>query len=83
LVVNWTRFDPDDFDFEFNQDKLQAHGVSTDEAAQCFWNWFEVRRNRRFRNRYQISGRSDAGRDIKLIVQVTSRVIRVITGWPI
>ncbi|HYV41457.1 MAG TPA: hypothetical protein VEO02_06665 [Thermoanaerobaculia bacterium] len=82
-MVNWTKFDPASFEFEFDEDKLEAHGLTPDEVAQCFWNAFEVRCNKSFHDRYQIVGRTDAGRALKLIVQVKSRVIRVITGWPI
>ncbi len=82
-MVNWTNFHPSSFEFEFDEDKLEAHGVTPDEAAQCFWNVFDVRRNKSFHDRYQILGTTDAGRALKLIVHVKSRVIRVITGWPI
>jgi hypothetical protein len=45
-VVNWTRFDPAEFDFEFNEDKLAAHGITSDEAAEMLWNGFHPLRDK-------------------------------------
>ena len=82
-MVNWTRFDPDDFDFEFAISKLEAHDVSGEEAAEVFAKPFDVRRNKSYRDRYRITGTTDAGRLLLLIVHVQERRIRVITGWPL
>ncbi len=82
-MVNWNRFDPAAYDFEFNEDKLAAHGVNSYEAAEVFWNGCMVYRNKGARDRYQIVGCADSGRALKLIIQLSGKTIRVITGWPI
>jgi hypothetical protein len=33
-VVNWTRFDPDELELEFNENKLAAHDIRVTEAAE-------------------------------------------------
>jgi len=85
-VVDWRRFDPAEWDIEYDIDKLDAHQVAEVEAAEVIWNGFIVRPNRRKHgpNRYQILGRTDGGRPLKLIVHVSGeRTMRVITGWRI
>ena len=79
----WHPFDAADIEYEFNEQKLAEHGVAVYEAAEVFWNGFDVRRNKSFKDRYQIVGRTDAGRLLKLIVYRKSRQLRVITGWPL
>jgi hypothetical protein len=51
-MVNWRRFTPTDFEYDFEGDKLAAHRVSFEEAVECFFSDFEVRRNKRFRDRF-------------------------------
>ena len=80
-MVNWTRFDPDDYDLEFAEEKLEAHDVSVEEAAECLSRKFRVRRNKAFSDRYRIFGRTEGGRALELVVYVEGRRIRVITGW--
>jgi uncharacterized DUF497 family protein len=82
-VVDWTHFNLEDFDFEFAISKLEAHDVSVEEAAEVFEKPFDVRRNKSYRDRYRITGTTDAGRLLRLIVHVQLRRIRVITGWPL
>ena len=83
-VVNWHRFIPSDFEYDFEQDKLSAHGVTFDEAVECFFAGFEVRRNKRYRDRYQLQGRTLGGRKLKIIFQLkANNVVRIITGWDI
>lgn len=83
-MVQWHPFDPSGFSLEFNEEELAAHAVSPQEAAEVFWNGFGVRRNKKHRDRYQVVGRTDSGRSLKLIVQAKpNRVLRVITGWSI
>ena len=53
-MVFWQKFDPEQFDFEFDEDELAAHSISVDEAVEVIWNGFEVRRNKRYRGGYQI-----------------------------
>jgi len=83
-VVNWHHFEPSDFEYDFENDKLSNHHVTFDEAVECFFSDYEVRRNKRYRDRYQLIGRTTGGRRLKLIFQLKNKdVVRIITGWPI
>jgi len=83
-VVNWHYFEPSDFEYDFENDKLSNHHVTFDEAVECFFSDYEVRRNKRYRDRYQLIGRTTGGRRLKLIFQLKNKdVVRIITGWPI
>ncbi len=60
----------------------ESTSISIDEAVEVIWNGFEVRRNKRYHGGYQIFGRTDGGRNLKLIVYEKRKgLIRVITGW--
>jgi len=83
-MVNWNVFTPSDFEYDFERDKLASHGVTFEEAVECFFSDFEVRRNKAYRDRYQLLGRSMAGRRLKIIFQLKpGNVVRIITGWQI
>lgn len=85
-MVDWHRFDPTEWDIEYDVDKLAFHQVGEWEAAEVIWNGFVVRPNagKHGPNRYQFLGRTDAGRPLKPIVHVSGeRTMRVITGWRI
>jgi len=83
-MVNWHRFTPSDFEYDFESDKLSVHRVTFEEAVECFFSDFEVRRNKSFRDRYQLVGRTVGGRDLKIIFQLRpDNVVRIITGWDI
>lgn len=83
-MVFWQKFDPAEFDYEFDEQELAGHEVTVDEALEVFWNDFDVRRNTRHRVGYQVIGRTDGGRVLKLIVYEKRKgVLRVITGWPV
>lgn len=83
-MVNWHRFIPSDFEYDFERDKLSAHGVTFDEAVERFFSDFEVRRNKRYRDRYQLFGRTLGRRKLKIIFQLKAdNVVRIITGWDI
>ncbi len=83
-MVNWHRFTPSDFEYDFENDKLAAHRVSIDEAIECFFSEYVVLRNKKYQDRYQLVGRTLAGRELKIIFQLKpSNVIRIITGWPL
>lgn len=83
-MVDWNRFTPTDFEYDFEHDKLAAHHVTFDEAVECFFSDFEVRRNKSYRDRYQLVGRTVGGRSLKIIFQLKpGDVVRIITGWPI
>jgi len=82
--MDWNRFVPVDFEYDWNKDKLAEHGVTFKEAVETFFNNYEVQRNKRFRDRYQLIGRTDGGRTLKIIFQLKpKKIVRIITGWPI
>ena len=83
-MVFWQNFDPEQFDFEFDENELARHGITVDEVVEVIWNGFEVRRNKRYHGGYQVIGSTDGGRRLKLIVYEKQKgVIRVITGWDV
>jgi uncharacterized DUF497 family protein len=83
-MVNWHRFTPTDFEYDFQRDKLAAHHITFEEAVECFFSDFEVRRDKSFGDRYQLLGRTVGGRSLKIIFQLKpNRVVRIITGWDI
>jgi len=83
-VVNWQRFTPTDFEYDFERDELAAHHVSFGEAVECFFADFEVRRNKSYRDRYQLLGHTIGGRSLKIIFQLKpGNTVRIITGWDV
>jgi len=83
-LVDWHRFTPANFEYDFERDKLSGHRVGFNEAVECFFSDFEIRRNKRFRDRYQLIGRTLGGRRLKIIFQLKPQnVVRIITGWPL
>ena len=83
-MVNWRRFTPSNFEYDFERDKLSKHAVAFEEAVECFFSDFGIRRNKKFRDRYQLIGQTFAGRKLKIIFQLRSNnVVRIITGWPL
>lgn len=83
-MVNWHHFTPSDFEYDFKRDELAAHHITFEEAAQCFFSDFEVRRNKSYRDRYQLVGRTLGGRVLKIIFQMKpNNVVRIITGWDV
>ena len=83
-MTNWSRFTPRDFEYDFERDELGAHRISFEEAVECFFSDFEIRRNKRYRDRYQLVGRTIGGRELKIIFQLkVDSVVRIITGWPV
>lgn len=81
-MVNWSNFEPSDFEYDFENDELAAHHITFEEAVEVFGNEFGARQNKSYLDRYQILGVTDAGRRLKLIVQIkTGNVVRIITGW--
>ncbi len=82
--MDWRHFVPSAIEYDWENDKLSAHGVTFKEAVETFFNEYEVRRNKRFKDRYQLIGKSNGGRRLKIIFQLKhSKVVRIITGWPI
>ena len=83
-MVDWRRFVPSDFEYDFERDELAQHGVTVDEAIECFFADFRIRRNKKYRDRHQLLGRTFGGRKLKIIFQLKPRsVVRIITGWPL
>lgn len=81
-MPNWHRFTPNDFEYDFDNDKLFVHGIAYEEAVECFFSNFQIRRNKRFRDRYQLVGYTVGGRRLKIIFQLKqNNVVRIITGW--
>ena len=81
-MVRWERFDPDEYDISFNDEKLAAHGISRYDVIEVLMNGIHVIRNKRRRDRYRVLGRTDAGRALELIVVIEgARQLRFITGW--
>lgn len=80
--MNWSHFIPDDFEYDFEQDELAAHRVAFEEAVECFFSDFEVRRNKSYHDRYQLLGSTVGGRRLKIIFQLKpENIVRIITGW--
>ena len=83
-MVRWSSFTPANFEYDFEIDKLAAHHVTFEEAVECFFSDFEIRRNKKFKDRYQLIGATIGGRKLKLIFQLKpDNVVRIVTGWPI
>jgi len=83
-VVDWHRFTPADIEYDFQRDKLAQHGVTLAEAVECFFSDFQIRRDKKFRDRHQLIGRTLGGRRLKIIFQLKRHnVVRIITGWPL
>jgi uncharacterized DUF497 family protein len=83
-MVNWNRFIPKDFEYDFGSDKLGSHRVTFEEAVECFFSDFEIRRNKTYKDRYQLIGNTVGGRKLKIIFQLKpGNVARIITGWEI
>ena len=83
-MVDWNRFIPSDFEYDFEIDKLSQHGIRFEEAVECFFGDFEIRRNKSFPDRYQLIGETAAGRTLKIIFQLKkSGIVRIITGWDV
>jgi uncharacterized DUF497 family protein len=82
--MNWSSFSPTDFEYDFERDELTAHRITFEEAVECFFSDFEVRRNKSYRDRYQLLGKTLGGRKLKIIFQLKPRnIVRIITGWEI
>ncbi|MDQ3649004.1 MAG: hypothetical protein M3458_01745 [Acidobacteriota bacterium] len=69
-MVDWHRFIPANFEYDFQNDKLAAHRVTFEEAVECFFSDYDVRPNKSFRDRYQLIGRTVGGRQLKIIFQL-------------
>lgn len=82
--MKWDEFVPSEFEYDWEKDKLREHNVIFEEAVEAFFNDYEIRRNKRFRDRWQLIGITDSGRKLKIIFQLKSgNIVRIITGWQI
>ena len=80
--MDWSKFEPSDFEYDFYHDKLSFHRIKFKEAVECFYNEFIVRRNKSYADRFQLIGETFGGRHLKIIFQLKpNRVVRIITGW--
>jgi len=83
-MVNWNRFLPKDFEYDFEYDKLNIHHISFEEAVECFFSDYQIRRNKTYKDRYQLIGKTIGGRKLKIIFQLKrDNVVRIITGWDV
>ena len=85
-MVYWQHFEASEWQIVYDASKLESHGISQWEAEDVIWNGFVVQANKKKHgpNRYQLSGRTDAGRALLLIVHVSGeRTMRVLNGWPV
>jgi uncharacterized DUF497 family protein len=83
-MPDWKKFVPADFEYDFERDKLWAHGIRYEEAVECFFSPVTIRRNKSYNDRYQLIGRTAGGRYLKIIFQMKPNdVVRIITGWSI
>ena len=81
-MVNWSEFTPTDFEYDFVGDKLGRHRVTFDEAVECFFGNYEIRRNKKYRERFQLIGQTVGGRRLKIIFTIRrGDVVRIIAGW--
>ena len=80
-MVDWHKFTPSDFEYDFERDELAEHGVTFDEAVECFFSDFQIRRNKKYRDRHQLLGRTLGGKKLKIIFQLkTHNVVRRLPG---
>ena len=83
-MVKWSSFTPSDFEYDFERDELARHDVTFDEAVECFFSDFQIRRNKKYRDRHQLLGWTLGGRKLRIIFQLKiHNVVRIITGWPL
>lgn len=83
-MVRWETFEPADFEYDFENDKLAVHGLTFEEAVETFFYDFGIRRNKKDRNRFQLYGRTIAGRALEIIFELKpGKIVRIITGWPL
>lgn len=85
-MVFWQKFNAAEWNIEYDERKLALHGVDAWEAEEVIFNGFVARANKKQhgKDRFQLIGRTDAGKPLLLIVHVRgNRDMRVLTGWQI
>jgi len=82
LKIDWSNFEAIDFEYDFENDELFAHRITFKEAVECFYNDFQTRRNKSFKDLYQLISETFDGRSLEMIFQLKpNRIVRIITGW--
>ncbi len=82
--MKWSEFIPSEFDYDWENDKLSHHNITFEEAIEAFFNDYQIRRNKNYRDRWQLIGFTDEGRKLKIIFQLKpGEIVRIITGWQI
>ena len=77
-MVNWHHFEPSNFEYDFNNDKLHGHYVTFNEAVECFFSDYEVRRNKRYKDRYQLIEKTIGGAvGLKLFSHSSKKILYV------
>jgi uncharacterized DUF497 family protein len=80
--MNWRNFVPSNFEYDWEEDHLGRHFISFEEAVETFTNEYIVRPNKQFNDRFQLIGKTNGGRKLKIIFQLKSnKIVRIITGW--
>lgn len=83
-MPKWNEFTPEEVEYDFDGDKLHAHSVTIEEACQCFFNRFEIRKNKKYKDRFKLLGYTDSGRHLCVIFHLKSKkTVRIITGWEV
>lgn len=77
---NWFHFVWD----EQNEHHLSLHRITPDEAEEVFFNKYVIVPNKKKHGpkRYMIDGRTDSGRQLRVIFEdLGKHEARIITGW--
>lgn len=80
----WDRFEWDNENKKNgNVQHLRDHDIEPDEAEECFFHDFKIASDdRRFADVYIIDGRTDRGRNLRLVFQDKGNgIARIFTGW--
>jgi uncharacterized DUF497 family protein len=81
-MTNWHNFIPSGFEYDAERDKLAAHSVTIEEAIECFYNNFDIGKNKDYSERFKLLGRTNGGRRLCIIFQLKiNNIVRIITGW--
>ena len=82
--MKWNQFVPSKFEYDWEKDKLAEHNVTFEEVVETFFNDYQIRRNKQFKDRWQLIGQTDSGRKLKIIFQLKrGKIVRIITGWQV
>lgn len=80
----WDKFEWDDENRKNgNVQHLRDHGIEPEEAEECFFHTYAIRRDeRRFDAVYILEGRTDRGRKLCLVFEDKGNgLARIFTGW--